>query len=533
MKNHTFKKIFTVLSCSFTICQLIAERGSLPSAVTRAVHPTSYYSYTEAKEKLHNYITQYPTICRLEVIGQSVLGRDIYALKISDFVATNELEPNVTLNSTIHGNESVCTEVSFKLIDYLLSNYNSDPRITNLINNNQLYFLPITNPDGVVSVTRENNHGKDLNRSFPDGVENDIGNIYDGPQLSTVGREAETAVLMTWHASKNFAISACLHSGTVMIVYPYGNNTSKTAVHSAAPDDLLFKEICLDYVNEHTSMNSSHVVNGAVMYPITGEMADWKYRYLGTLAVTIELSYNKEPSDTEAVWLSHKESLLTFLESAQQGVHGSILDAGTGEPIRAKISLIDQSGHDFYSSTNGYFNRPLQAGTYSLTISAEGYASTQESITVTSENLLKTNFYLEDSFIIRKGWNQLSIPWPITDTVKDQLFVDRNTAWVMEHNAYKRTTNLTTHTGFWLYSYSERSITINKRPEGFAIENKQLPAGWHLVGPSRVQKVWTSSKVFSTAWNWDGEKYSNQEWLKRCYGYWLYVFEDTQTDWEL
>lgn len=62
-----------------------------------------------------------------------------------------------------------------RLIDTLLSSYGTDQRLTNLINNLEIWICPDTNPDGtyyggnnsVSGARRYNYNGYDLNRNFP------------------------------------------------------------------------------------------------------------------------------------------------------------------------------------------------------------------------------------------------------------------------------------------------------------------------------------------------------------------------------
>ena len=78
-------------------------------------------------------------------------------------------------NATIHGDELTGYGLMLKLIDHLITNYNKDPQITNLINNTEIWINPLANPDGTYrndttlkNPYRYNANGIDLNRNFPD-----------------------------------------------------------------------------------------------------------------------------------------------------------------------------------------------------------------------------------------------------------------------------------------------------------------------------------------------------------------------------
>jgi carboxypeptidase D len=490
-----------------------------------ASHPANYHNFNETVEQLQSFVTNYPNLCHLESIGESGQGRKIWALKISDNVTEDENEPTVTLNATIHGDESIANEISLKLIAFILEEYkNNSPTITNLVNHTQLYFLPIINPDGMVNTRRENANGADLNRSFPDGVEENIQNIFDRPTFSTVGRQPETAVLMRWHAQKNFALSACLHSGTVLIVYPYGNNPEGTNHYTACPDDALLIEISQNYIAGNPSMDTSMIKNAAVMYPVTGEMADWKYRFLGTLTTTIELSDTKEPTDIDSVWQNHKQALINYLSSGLQGLHGTVIDASTGNPINAKLSLINQSGHDFYTGNRGYYNRILSAGDYEVLIEAQGFQAKQINVTINEAQLNYQTISLDPTSESKKleiGWNQLSLAWPISQEVEEDLLKEQQKVWIWQGDFYQRSEIPMPGIAFWLYSNEERTVVFDKKPSDFLFTPPSIRTGWNLIGYCSFCPI---DEVYPShwGWTWHQSNYDSSSTMKRWNGYWVF-----------
>ena len=90
-----------------------------------------------------------------EIIGQSVLGKSIYKLQFGNG------KTRILLWSQMHGNESTTTKALFDFVNFLLS----DTKESNLILDNFTFcMLPMLNPDGAESYTRENANGIDLNR---------------------------------------------------------------------------------------------------------------------------------------------------------------------------------------------------------------------------------------------------------------------------------------------------------------------------------------------------------------------------------
>src|SRR5690606_22160109 len=109
-------------------------------------------------------------------------NRPIYMVKISDNPDLNEDEPRVLYTAMHHAREPQSMMTLIYFMYYLLENYNSDPSVKYLVDNRELYFIPIVNPDGyeynrqtspggggMWRKNRRNNgssYGVDLNRNY-------------------------------------------------------------------------------------------------------------------------------------------------------------------------------------------------------------------------------------------------------------------------------------------------------------------------------------------------------------------------------
>lgn len=60
----------------------------------------------------------------------------------------HEIEPEVKYVGNMHGDETVGREMLINFIDFLCSNYGSNPRVTQLVDNTDIYIIPSMNPDG-------------------------------------------------------------------------------------------------------------------------------------------------------------------------------------------------------------------------------------------------------------------------------------------------------------------------------------------------------------------------------------------------
>lgn len=332
-----------------------------------------YHSNDEIQAAFNAWQSAYPGLFRFESIGLSVQGRNLWVAKVSDNVSVDEPEIEIKYVSTMHGNEPVGTENILRFIDTLLTGYGTEPELTQLVNEFELWFLPMMNPDGNALARRTNANGVDLNRNFPDRVDDSVNTI--------AGRQPETALMMNWSAQRNFVLSANYHTGTVVVNYPWDNNYNHANVDSPTPEDALFRHLSLQYSVFNSRMYNSPtfpqgITNGADWYAISGGMQDWNYTWMGDKDVTIELdgASPPPPGQLEALWLENRTSMKRYLQEALYGVRGVVTDSATGLPLRANISVNGNPYLTYSSALHGEYYRILLNGSYSFAFSAPGYA---------------------------------------------------------------------------------------------------------------------------------------------------------------
>jgi carboxypeptidase D len=361
----------------------------------------SYHTYASIGTDLHAMARTYPLLTKLVSIGKSGEDRDIWALKISDHPNLQEDEPELRFVGAIHGDEPIGMENTFAFATDLLEKYGLDPRITKLVDGTEIWLIPNMNPDGLEAHQRGNASGLDLNRSFPEGSTHDIGNIFSGPALDTTGREPETAAMMRFSAANSFTLSANLHAGTMVVNYPYDSNGNGVPDDALCPDDALFREVALVYSKSNTTMYNSWefpkgITNGDAWYEVHGGLQDWSYRYLSDNHVTIELSYDKRPEESElpSLYEENRESMMQFAETVHWGVRGVVTRTSDGTPVFAKVAVAANSQPVYTDPAAGDFHRMLLPGNYAFTFSAPGYETQTirdvEVITKTTDAALTT-----------------------------------------------------------------------------------------------------------------------------------------------
>jgi hypothetical protein len=125
-----------------------------------------YHDYNSLTRFLRDINTLFADITQLYSIGQSVEGREIWVMEISDNPGVVEPnEPEFKYVGNMHGDEVVGRELLLRFIYDLCFNYRSgDPAAMEIVNKVRLSIIPTMNPDGFERRGRANARGYDLNR---------------------------------------------------------------------------------------------------------------------------------------------------------------------------------------------------------------------------------------------------------------------------------------------------------------------------------------------------------------------------------
>lgn len=93
----------------------------------------------------------YPQVMAPKVsLGTSIEGRDIWMWKISDNPLLDENEPEVLLDGVHHAREPMSMHSALYLAEKLCGSYGTDIELTALVNEREIYLVPMVNPDGYV-----------------------------------------------------------------------------------------------------------------------------------------------------------------------------------------------------------------------------------------------------------------------------------------------------------------------------------------------------------------------------------------------
>jgi len=124
-----------------------------------------YHDYYETTDILSDFKVKYPDLVNVFSIGESVLGKDIWCIRITN-ENNNKPKSSCLIDGCIHGDEWEAGEACLYLAEYLLINFDKNETITNILNSSEAYIIPLLNPDGREANERFTDNGVDPNRNF-------------------------------------------------------------------------------------------------------------------------------------------------------------------------------------------------------------------------------------------------------------------------------------------------------------------------------------------------------------------------------
>ena len=353
-----------------------------------------YHNYDEVEAYLDSMHTLYPYLTRKDTIGYSVQEKNISAFLVTYYPDSEEAEPEIKFGATIHGNEPVGTELCLNLISYLLDNYDTDDSIAWLVNNTEIWFVPMLNPDGRQDGIRRNANGIDLNRNYP---------VPDGSidEDMTYDWEPETEAMINFCCEHNFVISTMFHGGALVVNYQWDYSPAP------APDSGVIQLIALGYSRRNGRMCTEGLpgsyygtIDGYYWYPVSGSLQDWAYDSTSCIDLTIELDTAKRPpaSRLSNLWEENKEAMIYLIEKTHMGISGVVTDVITGEPVYTEVKALQYGKPVFTDPDVGDYYKLLRDGFYTMQFSSPGYVTRKfDSVYVKFDSLTILNVCLSKS----------------------------------------------------------------------------------------------------------------------------------------
>lgn len=250
-----------------------------------------FFTYEEYLAQLDLMVSLYPNLISVkDTVGdfKSIEGRPIYYVKISDQVNQDENESEVLYTSIHHAREPLSLSSTLFYMWYLLENYQSDEEISYLVNETELFFIPLINPDGYIynqiiepnggGMWRKNRRpntdgsfGVDLNRNYSygwgtTGISFDpTSNVYPGTNAFS---EPETQAMKWFCEQRNISLAFNAHTYSNLILFPFG-----TEENEFAEDHDYFQNIA----NFMVQYNNFIPQKASDLYPASGDSDDYMY----------------------------------------------------------------------------------------------------------------------------------------------------------------------------------------------------------------------------------------------------------------
>ena len=333
-----------------------------------------YHDYAALTSELKRLVELYPKLITLKTAGQSVQGRELWYVIVTEGVDPLRAKPKFIYHANMHGDEVVGRELMIYLLRHLTQQYGRDPIVTQILKNAQVYVMPSMNPDGFELRTRENAHGRDLNRNFPDR--------FDSPSDTPSGREIEVQRMMQLAKENHFVFGMNWHGGEICFNLPWGNISNHDEKNKHG-DDSFFAPIGREYTSFNSTMyqndhdNFDHgLTYGYEWYPVNGGINDWYNFYRRSLHAVVELSFTKWPqaSTLNTYWDSNRDAMITYLWRGMRGVHLELKDT-LGNLIATPTITVAALPKRPLTFDGGTLHRLTGDGRQTVTISAPGFQS--------------------------------------------------------------------------------------------------------------------------------------------------------------
>jgi len=254
--------------------------------------PAGYHRVDEVEAEFRAMAARSPQLARFHVLGRSLEGRPIFALQFG--TRSYATRPEVLFYSGVHARELPPVEVMWRLAHHLEDGYGRDPVVTELLQQREIWIVPLVNPDGRVRVqagadmwrknARNNGDGTegvDLNRNYDarweGGNPHSIDEDYHGPRMES---EPETLVMRNFMAAHAFKLSVDMHCFAGAVLWPPGYDKHFTK------DEVVLGTLGRAIANR-LAYRAGTIER--TLYRVCGDSSTWANEKLGTLAFTVEL----------------------------------------------------------------------------------------------------------------------------------------------------------------------------------------------------------------------------------------------------
>ena len=272
---------------------------------------SAYHNYNETVTQITSVANAYPSLVQRIGIGTSHEGRPVYALKVSDNVATDEAEPEVMFTANQHAREHLTVEMALYLLGELTSKYASDARIRNAVDSREIWIVPMVNPDGVEYDIATGSYRSWRKNRQPNAGSSAVGTDLNrnwGHRWGCCGGSSGTFSSDTYRGASAFSApetrnvrdlvnsrvvggvqqikaSIDFHTYSELVLWPYGYTYTDVPGDMTADDQAVFSS----FGREMAATNGFTPEQGSDLYITDGTIDDWLYGQHKVFSYTFEL----------------------------------------------------------------------------------------------------------------------------------------------------------------------------------------------------------------------------------------------------
>lgn len=155
----------------------IYEPAGAPANPSVEAHWDRYHDYAASTKLLKDLAAAHPEYAKLESIGKTYGGRDLWVLTISDFKNGGDVsrKPGFWIDGAIHANEIQASEVVLYTAWFLLEARSYSSFVSEQLHDHVFYLMPMMSPD-----SRDAHFHEPNNSSSPRSGQRPIDNDRDG-----------------------------------------------------------------------------------------------------------------------------------------------------------------------------------------------------------------------------------------------------------------------------------------------------------------------------------------------------------------
>ena len=319
---------------------LVLVAATTATATEFPIGREGYHSYTEVAADVAAVAAAHPDIVSRFSIGKSYQGRELWAAKISDNVAIDEGEPEVMFDGGHHADEHMGTEMTLRILHWLVDGYGTDPRITAIVDTREIWIVFLVNPDGSeydisggkFHYWRKNRQptpgssyiGTDLNRNYgyrwggggrtssnPQAI------TYRGPSAFSTPEDRAMRDFMASRVvggRQQIRAAMTFHEYGRLVMWPYGYTMTDIPGDMTVQDHAALAAIG----RAMAKTNGYKPEQASDLYISSGTTRDYQYGVYRIFSYTFELSIKDYPDDSLIASETgrNREAVLSLMERA-------------------------------------------------------------------------------------------------------------------------------------------------------------------------------------------------------------------------